>query len=474
VRSLGQIGDKHSIPVLINLLDHNNWNVRTYAKVSLAQIAGVYLGDDKEKWREWCQEEGLASGRSPERKKEAGSDQRLLRPQADSGQAAYSISGRVLDENGKPLANTFGMQVWAWAFQDEGRWSGHYRRISSSRVDDWDASYSLKRLDGRPVYVMAIDWDASNKDEPYPPRFYPGTFSRGDATLITFNENRAVENVDIPLAKEGGLVLEGVVTDETSGAPVPHALVAIHHMDMLFDIVPAYTDTQGRYRVECLGEGQFLVHVDAVHKGYVKTRKPTAFGPGGRKTRLDFALTRGVSISGGFVDEEGNNWQVPRKCLGTAYTSVPGPPQRGGSSHFAYNNKYAPSNIRGNSLFYQQGEGDNRGTIMLYPTKCTFLLPAVLPGSTTIRFNIYTRDKDQRVSKILYQGKDILRSGFDTQAGREIKDVSIVVGAASGGRQEVAQIGEQLEFSLPDAFGHEVRSQDYKGVPVFLEFGACW
>jgi len=33
---------------------------------------------------------------------------------------------------------------------------------------------------------------------------------------------------------------------------------------------------------------------------------------------------------------------------------------------------------------------------------------------------------------------------------------------------------EMLEFSLQDAFGREVRSQDYSGVPVFLEFGACW
>lgn len=31
-----------------------------------------------------------------------------------------------------------------------------------------------------------------------------------------------------------------------------------------------------------------------------------------------------------------------------------------------------------------------------------------------------------------------------------------------------------LEFQLHDAWGREVRSQDYKGRPIFLEFGACW
>ncbi len=33
---------------------------------------------------------------------------------------------------------------------------------------------------------------------------------------------------------------------------------------------------------------------------------------------------------------------------------------------------------------------------------------------------------------------------------------------------------EKLEFSLTDSFGRQVSSQDYEGVPVFLEFGACW
>jgi len=33
---------------------------------------------------------------------------------------------------------------------------------------------------------------------------------------------------------------------------------------------------------------------------------------------------------------------------------------------------------------------------------------------------------------------------------------------------------DPVTFSLPDAYGRLVSSQDYAGVPVFLEFGACW
>jgi hypothetical protein len=29
-------------------------------------------------------------------------------------------------------------------------------------------------------------------------------------------------------------------------------------------------------------------------------------------------------------------------------------------------------------------------------------------------------------------------------------------------------------FNLPDAYGRIVSSHDYAGVPIFLEFGACW
>ncbi len=33
---------------------------------------------------------------------------------------------------------------------------------------------------------------------------------------------------------------------------------------------------------------------------------------------------------------------------------------------------------------------------------------------------------------------------------------------------------EKAEFSFMDNYGRQVSSQDYEGVPIFLEFGACW
>ena len=37
-----------------------------------------------------------------------------------------------------------------------------------------------------------------------------------------------------------------------------------------------------------------------------------------------------------------------------------------------------------------------------------------------------------------------------------------------------AHAAETLQFRLHDATGREVQSQDYRGRPLLLEFGACW
>lgn len=37
-----------------------------------------------------------------------------------------------------------------------------------------------------------------------------------------------------------------------------------------------------------------------------------------------------------------------------------------------------------------------------------------------------------------------------------------------------AQGAQTLQFRLHDVMGREVRSEDYRGRPLFLEFGACW
>jgi hypothetical protein len=288
-----------------------------------------------------------------------------------------------------------------------------------------DGTYLLDELDGRPVYVMVIDRNPPIKDNPYPPRFYPGTFSRNDATLITFGENESIENADIQLTREGGLALQGKVTDESTGQPVPEALVSIFHYDMFFDLFPAHTDEYGRYTIKGLGEGKFIVHVDARHRGLVKTRRYVTIEPCAKQTMLDFTLRPGATISGSLVDEQGNDWQIDRSD-GLSYTEIPDRRRGEGASNFPYGSKYAPSYIKEQStIFYEEGQGDNIYSKMVFPTKSSFLLPAVLPGKVKIEF--YPRKRGQKLSRILYQGRDISETGLDAAPGQQIKDVKIVI-----------------------------------------------
>jgi hypothetical protein len=287
-----------------------------------------------------------------------------------------------------------------------------------------DGSYVLDRLDGRDVYVQVRDGRPPHEDHPFPPRFYPGTFSRAEAKLVTFDDAQVRENVDITMQKKGGLVLEGIVTDGHTGAPVPEALVSLFHFDMFFDLFYTYTDEQGRYRLEGLGEGRFIVHVDAVHKGYVKTRKIVAIEPNAPRTKLDFALNVGVTISGRFVDEHGRPYSTA-SSTGSAYV------QGGGSriaSNFCYGNRYAPPHIRdGLTIFSEIEEGDQPSAMFTFPSETSFLLPAMMPGQT------FLRTQGLRVAAIRHEGRDIRRSGLVTERGQMIRGVTIVVASGRDG-----------------------------------------
>jgi len=100
-RSLGQIGEKSSIPLLINLLDNQNKNTRVYARVCLAEITEVYFGDDKAKWKDWQEGKTPILCTSAECKVEEAS------PEVSSAQRSFSgdklvfslrdIYGRVIN-----------------------------------------------------------------------------------------------------------------------------------------------------------------------------------------------------------------------------------------------------------------------------------------------------------------------------------------------------------------------------------------
>jgi protein involved in polysaccharide export with SLBB domain/beta-lactamase regulating signal transducer with metallopeptidase domain len=353
---------------------------------------------------------------------------------------ACCVSGKVLDEQGGVPNNVHTLRVLAWFKRDDG--TGYEQQQTGVKAKD--GCYLIDGLSDKPVYVMAIDWLAAGAGNALPPVYYPSTFSRNDAKLITFQKSRSIKGIDITLRKEGGLVLEGTVRDDT-GKPVPEALVVTHRRDMLFDFVTAYTDNQGHYRLRGLGEGQFTVHVDAVHRGLVRTRAPIDLAKTNSKTRVNFTLTRGVLISGKFVDEKGGPWQIDASC-GCANTAKEEPKDKQASKtkqelgkqwesqEYAsftltgFGNKYGPrDSVQFSGASFSLGKGDYRECgQMLFPTKGTFLVQGLIPGHAVLDFS--PQKEKQKVVKILHDGKDVTKSGFDTKPGQEIKDVTIVIG----------------------------------------------
>ena len=339
-------------------------------------------------------------------------------------QPACRVSGKIRDEGGKIPGNIDSLTVLAWSKKD-----GKGYECEQAQVNRADGSYSIDGLDGKPIYVMAINWQGAREGNAYPPIYYPSTFSRSDAKLIAFDKEQNADNANITLKKEGGVVLEGTVLDE-AGKPMPEAFVVVNRRDMLFDFVTAYTDEQGHYTIQGLGDGEFTVHVDAVHRGFVRTRTPLDLDKASKKARRDFALARGVAISGKFVDEKGKDWQIGTS-FGFANVVKDKPDKQDSFGSFSLThfwNKHRPEGVTESaSGSFALGEGGYDSGDMHFPTTSTFVIQGMMPGKTMLGF--LPNKEHQKVMKVLYDGKDILKSGVETKPGQEIKDVKIVIGS---------------------------------------------
>ena len=193
---------------------------------------------------------------------------------------AYRISGKVLEPDGKPCHK--GLRVYAWTPRD--KYDGYDEVFG--QFDSSKGTYVVDGLNGKPVYVSTIGGSERKEGDGVPLVYYPSTYCRNEAKLVHFDQGRSVENIDIRLRNDRGLKLAGTVRDE-AGNPVPEAFVVVHHRDMSLDVITTYSDKQGRYELNGLGEGRFLVHVDAAHRGFVPVREPVDIDKNTPTTRHD-------------------------------------------------------------------------------------------------------------------------------------------------------------------------------------------
>jgi hypothetical protein len=208
-----------------------------------------------------------------------------------------------------------------------------------------------------------------------------------------------------------------VVDDKGQG--ISQALITVFHADMWFDLFYTCTDPNGDYRLQGLDEGKYIVHVDAMYQGYVKTRKEATMASGQDETALDFALASGGAIRGRFEDQSGKPWSAGR-ISGYIKTQP-----SGNASNFPYGNRFAPQSIRkATTLWSEVGHGDHGVCYMAFPTPDTFLIPAALPGEGRLEF----RPREAKLVKILHGQQDITRQGtLLVKPGQDINDIVIIV-----------------------------------------------
>jgi beta-lactamase regulating signal transducer with metallopeptidase domain len=132
---------------------------------------------------------------------------------------AYSLSGKVLGEDGQPIRDSR-LGVLAWVKSDKQKENLNRYEIARQTLVSPDGSYQLAGLDNRPVYVMVIDFGSEEKDQPWAPCYFPGSASKEQAQMVSFNKDRSVENINIQLTKKGEFILKGDGADQKPGMPI--------------------------------------------------------------------------------------------------------------------------------------------------------------------------------------------------------------------------------------------------------------
>lgn len=253
-------------------------------------------------------------------------------------------------------------------------------------------------------------------------------------------------HLEAKLAEQWNFSIEGVVTDINTGKPIPKTLIIIRensrssnklfssgsYTRLRYTGLSAYTDENGYYRFDGSGAGDFLVEADAEPWGYVRKRKAFKVDAGGLENQVNLVLKPAATISGRFVDGDGNPVEidVTSRSYSSTFTKSHQVAGNSGGSGGDPVNKYAvqTSGKTTSNNSYKDGEGDYMNANMVYPTPDTFFIEGVMPGKTRLIFS--PREENRTVTRIVYNGRDILEGVIDVNPGDEIEGVSIVIETA--------------------------------------------
>ena len=207
-----------------------------------------------------------------------------------------SISGRVLDDRGKPLSSALVQP--SMAFTTDAEWNAASESIAGIGVEtDAEGRYRLEGLPPHGAYLIQAS---------------AGGFAPVRSTRIQVGRKQDVTSVDLVLRPGGGI--RGRITD-SDGKPIPGATLQAeaaaeseeHRVYTALDAIgkEALTDAAGEYALSPLGPG--LYEVKASAGGYIPAaRAGVEVGAGGAAEGVDFILEKGRTLAGTVVDADGS------------------------------------------------------------------------------------------------------------------------------------------------------------------------
>ncbi|HEX7185369.1 MAG TPA: carboxypeptidase-like regulatory domain-containing protein [Thermoanaerobaculia bacterium] len=194
-------------------------------------------------------------------------------------QAVGTISGRVVDPNGKPIADAF---VHVGFGPRAGR--GMTMLSGGPQADRSDAEGNFRITD---VIPGPVELSAQA----------PG-WQRGTVAGLELRGGEEKSGIEIVLAP--GAILKGRVLSP-SGRPLPGAQVQTIFEDLAAGTAMKNTDDEGRYELDTLAPGNRTL--EASHPDYGMARRQVELRPG--ENSLDFTLEGGNEVTGRVVDDAG-------------------------------------------------------------------------------------------------------------------------------------------------------------------------
>ncbi len=172
---------------------------------------------------------------------------------------APTISGRVFDMDGEPLAN-----VTVEALEPRYGSDGKKTLVQTKRgVTNDLGEYRLFWLTPGDYFLSATrNGNRSNSNlEVYVPVYYPNVTDAGSAAALTLSSGNDLPGVDLTFRPVRSVAVSGTVFDTTTGEPARGVALGIYRNDGLSRAVRtgARTDSEGRFELRGVTSGSLVI-----------------------------------------------------------------------------------------------------------------------------------------------------------------------------------------------------------------------